>query len=92
MQTQRESFMANLIGKNDSTYNSIMSTSENPSFIDNLYQTNSIYRHLNPQQALETSEKIPIVYHDELNNVNCQEKIETEEEVKERNADHKEQT
>ncbi|XP_066925640.1 uncharacterized protein [Clytia hemisphaerica] len=92
MQTQRESFMANLIDKNDSTYNTVMSTGENPSFIDNLYQTNSIYRHLNPQQALESSEKIPIVYHDELNNVNGQEKTQINGEMKKQITEYKEET
>lgn len=42
------------------------SAAGSPSFMDKLYSTNSLYRHLNPQQALDASEKEPFVEHDQL--------------------------
>ena len=41
-------------------------SSDNPTFLDRLYSTNSFYRHMNPQQPLENHEKEPIVKHDHL--------------------------
>ena len=39
------------------------------SFLDRLYHTNGVYRHLNPQQALDSSEKEPFANHDYLNDL-----------------------
>jgi len=66
LKTQRESFMTNLMTNTSTLYTTTSGTIENQSFFENLYQTNSFYRHINPQQALESSEKIPIVHHDQL--------------------------
>ena len=41
-------------------------TEQDVSFLERLYNTNSVYRHLNPQQGLEVCEKQPLVKHDEL--------------------------
>lgn len=68
---QRESHMIQLMDTRttSSPYSSDVTTIENHSFFDNLYQTNSIYRHMNPQQALASAEKLPIVHYDQLNTI-----------------------
>lgn len=73
MKNQRETFMTSLmddttirVPTNGIEAHQDISYSQPTSFFDNLYQTNSIYRHLNPQQPLEVSEKLPIVHHDQL--------------------------
>ena len=72
LKNQRETYLTNMMSDENSTANNTPYSNTNgqeissPSFFDNLYQTNSIYRHMNPQQALEVSEKLPIVQHDQL--------------------------
>ena len=72
LKNQRETYLTNMMSDDNSTTNNTPYSNTNgqeissPSFFDNLYQTNSIYRHMNPQQALEVSEKLPIVQQDQL--------------------------
>lgn len=64
--TQRELHMNQLLESTGTHDINTTVSMENPTFFENLYQTNSVYRHMNPQQALESSEKLPIVHHDQL--------------------------
>jgi len=54
------------------------SAEQNEKFLDKLYNTNSLYRHLNPQQGLELNEKQPLVKHDQLDIVSNEETPKTE--------------
>jgi len=54
------------------------SAEQNKKFLDKLYNTNSLYRHLNPQQGLELNEKQPLVKHDQLDIVSNEETPKTE--------------
>ena len=74
LKNQRETYLVSMMSEENTTNNATTPYNNtngqeisSPSFFDNLYQTNSIYRHMNPQQALEVSEKLPIVQHDQLN-------------------------
>ena len=57
---------------------------ENLTFLDNLYNTNTVYRHLFPDtQSLGTDEKEILIKHDELANVSEEDNDEGAENIQE---------
>ena len=65
LKEKKDLYLSELIDGLELDENNMSVSSE--SFLDRLYNTNAVYRHMNPQQALESCEKEPFAKHDYLN-------------------------